>query len=149
MCLEEPHFQQSFDWLLEVHRKLTNNLTKTTQLPQGQNAHNSFTAILPQCPYKSSPHVQSNTTSSQPHSLHTFVAHPEAPWSTQSHSLVHQTPAFHRAGCTTSPVRGKRVWGLWSLDHGTYRNVSRANQSTQSSHMTMLCPQESQWFSLT
>ena len=65
LCLKDPQFQQSVDWLLEVH------CSKKTQLPQGQNAHNSFTAIPPHCPHKSSPHFLcggSNTTFSQPHS---------------------------------------------------------------------------------
>ena len=29
-CLKDPHFQSSVDWLLEAHRKPTNNSTKTT-----------------------------------------------------------------------------------------------------------------------
>ena len=42
-------------------------------------------------------------------------------------SLVNQTPAFRSAGCTASPGHRKRVWELWPLDHGTYRNMCRAN----------------------
>ena len=71
---------------LTGHQKPTNNPTKTSQLPRGQNAHNSFTAILPHCPYKSLPHFlcgSSYTTSSQPHPLHTFIALPPAPQSAQ------------------------------------------------------------------
>ena len=37
-------------------------------------------------------------------------------------------PSFRNAGCTPSPLCRKRVWGLWPLDRGTYRNVCRVNQ---------------------
>ena len=88
-----PHPQQhhpvpqgppfSVDWPLS-------NPTKTTQLSQSHNAHNSITTIPPHCPHKSSPHFlcgQSNT-SSQPHPLHTFVAFPQAQQSAHYNGVV-------------------------------------------------------------
>ena len=74
--------------VLSGHRKPTSNPTKTTQRSQSQNAHNSITTVPPHRPHKSSPHFlcgRSNTTSSQPHPLHTFVAFPLALQSAQSH----------------------------------------------------------------
>jgi hypothetical protein len=52
-------------------------LEQSIQLPQGQNTHNSFTAVLPHRPHKSSPHFlcgRSNTTPLKPHPLYTIVA---------------------------------------------------------------------------
>ena len=87
--LKDTHFQSSVDWQLEDY-----NPTKTTQFPKGQ-VHTT-----PLWPHKSSPHFlhgQSNTTPSQPHPLHTFVAVPLAPQSTQSHHcrLHHQLSWAH------------------------------------------------------
>ena len=83
--------QSSVDWPPEVHRKLTSNSPKSTQLSQSQKAHMT---VPSHCPHKSSPHFlcgRSNNTSSQPHPLHTFVAFPPALQSEQSHwcSLPH------------------------------------------------------------
>ena len=94
--LKDPLSQSSVGWPPEVHQKPTSNPTKTTQRSQSQNAHNSITTVAPHHPRKSSPNFlcgRSNTTSSQPHPLHTFVAFPPALQSAQSH-LVWGTRPF-------------------------------------------------------
>ena len=98
LCLKDTHFQSSVNWPPEVHRKPTNLLT-----------HNSFIAV-----HKSSPHFlcgRSNTTSSQPHTLHTFVAVPLAPQSTQSQycrlTSMAYPPPRHLAGVKGHTPQGR------------------------------------------
>ena len=67
---------------------------KGTQHPQHQNGHNFITTIQPLSTSNSSPHYLrgwSNSTSSQPHLLHAFIAFPLAQLSTRFHwcSLPH------------------------------------------------------------
>ena len=79
LCLKDTHSQPCVDWPPEVHRKPTNNPTKTTLHPQGQNTHKDFAAFPSLCPHKSSPHFLcgcGNTTYPQSHPPHTFVALP-------------------------------------------------------------------------